>query len=264
MIELAFGESAAGALKAAQHRSLMVSEPHLVLVMTLYPEIGEIAPLEDSLDLRQTVLESLFADFPGVAAEIWQSNLATFARLQAACSTSEPVRVWICAGNPMEICSLYFLCDWLKDSPCPLSVVQIPQPIEREDHLVEVHGVGEIVPSEFASLLKYETPLDAVKRTLYTYLWALLSQENAPLRVVLNGSVISVPADFYDFSLRANFPDQEVRVAQVIGRTLNQTPGANDRWLYLRLQAMIQAGEIIEVSAPTNDSPYSGILQRKY
>jgi hypothetical protein len=263
MIDLAFGESAAGALKAAQHQGLITNQPHTVLALSLYAEIGKIAPLAASLELRQTALASLFADFPGVAEAIWQGNLATITHLETASVTAEPVRVWVRASNPMEVCGLYFLCHWLKDSPCLFSVVWVPEWIERQDRLVEVHGVGEIAPTELPALLKYETPLEPTQRSLYAELWEKLGRENAPLRVVLNGSVTSVPADFYDFALRAHLPAaEEVSVAQVIGRVLNQIAGANDRWLYLRLQSMIRSGALSEVAAPSADSPYSGRICR--
>lgn len=87
-------------------------------------------------------------------------------------------------------------------------------------------------------------------------------RDNAPLRAIINGNVIGVPIDFYDFALRANMPDGEFRVAQLIGKSLNQIAGVGDRWLFLRIQAMIQSGELIEVSATTDDHPYLGVIIR--
>lgn len=86
--------------------------------------------------------------------------------------------------------------------------------------------------------------------------------ENAPLRAVVNGSLIGVPKDFYDFALRANMPDGEFKVAQLIGKTLGQISGVGDRWLFLRIQAMLRSGELITVSAVTEDHPYSEVVKR--
>ncbi len=47
-------------------------------------------------------------------------------------------------------------------------------------------------------------------------------RENASLRAVINGSLIGVPNDFYDFALRSNIPDGEFKVAQLIGKTMSQ------------------------------------------
>lgn len=41
---------------------------------------------------------------------------------------------------------------------------------------------------------------------------------------------------------------------------LNQIPGVGDRWLFLRIQAMMKSGELIEVSAAISDHPYSGVV----
>ncbi len=39
-------------------------------------------------------------------------------------------------------------------------------------------------------------------------------------------------------------------------------PEVGDRWLFLRIQVMIQSGELIEVSAETDAYPYSGVVKR--
>ena len=57
-------------------------------------------------------------------------------------------------------------------------------------------------------------------------------------------------------------PDWEFLVAQLIGKTLSQISGVGDRWLFLRIKAMLQSGELIAVSAATVDHPYSGIVKR--
>lgn len=71
-----------------------------------------------------------------------------------------------------------------------------------------------------------------------------------------------MPEDFYDFALRANLPDGEFKVAELIGKTLCQISGVGDRWLFLRLAAMLQSGELIAVAEATEDHPYSGVLKR--
>jgi len=51
-------------------------------------------------------------------------------------------------------------------------------------------------------------------------------------------------------------------VAKLIGKTLNQISSVGDRWFFLRIQAMLQTGELISVSAATGDHPYSGVVKR--
>jgi hypothetical protein len=73
---------------------------------------------------------------------------------------------------------------------------------------------------------------------------------------------MSVPEDFYDFALRANVLEGEFKCAMLLGKTLIQVPGVGDRWLYLRILKMIEDGELIEISPPTDDWPYSAVLKR--
>ena len=64
------------------------------------------------------------------------------------------------------------------------------------------------------------------------------------------------------FALRANMPDGEFPLVRLIGKALNQMPGVGDRWLYLRVRAMVAAGELVEVAPPTGENPYSGVMKK--
>ena len=56
-------------------------------------------------------------------------------------------------------------------------------------------------------------------------------------------------------------PNGEFKVSQLIGKTLFQISCVGDRWLFLRIQAMLESGELIMVSAATANSPYSEIVK---
>ncbi|MEA5022589.1 hypothetical protein SDC9_23729 [bioreactor metagenome] len=60
--------------------------------------------------------------------------------------------------------------------------------------------------------------------------WLDLVRENAPLR--------------------AHMPEGEFRITWLIGSTLGQISGVVDRWLFLRVQKMLETGELIRVSGP--------------
>jgi len=195
-------------------------------------------------------------------AVIWETNVHTLTRLQEAKATLEPVRMWICASNPAELCGLFFVCRLMVDVQTPLSAVRVPEQIEKDNSIISYRSTGEIDPEAFCAYTEYEEPISELRRRAHANIWSDLVRENASLRAVINGSLIGVPKDFYDFALRANMPDREFKVAHLIGKTLSQISGVGDRWLFLRIKAMLQSGELIAVSAATEDHPHSGVVKR--
>jgi hypothetical protein len=293
MIELAFGESSGGALKLAKtmkHAESMFGPvcvtggaekerldamkprkwpgmpmeggPEDVEALTLALDIGDISDMDTGMIARKKVLDDLFADFPGVSDGIWNTDQHALMRVREAKSTMEPIRMWVCTGDPVEMCGMYFIRHLMADAQTPLSVVRVPQQIEKGDSIVFYRSTGEIAADELGAFARHEEPIGKMLRGAYSAIWNDLALENAPLRAIVNGIVVGVPDDFYDFSLRANMPDGEFRVVLLIGKTLNRLPGVSDRWLFLRTQAMINSGELIEVSAAAGEYPYSGIIKR--
>ena len=190
-----------------------------------------------------------------------ETNQHALTRLQEAKVSLEPVRMWICVNDPAELCGFCFVCSLLVDDRIPLSVVRIPAHIEKENCIISYRNTGEVNPQELGAFIKYEEPISELQRRVNADIWSGLVRENAPLRAVVNGNLMSVPKEFYDFALRANMKDGEFMVAQLIGKTFCQMPGVSDRWLYLRIQAMLQSGELTTVSAATGDHPYSGVVK---
>jgi hypothetical protein len=293
MIELAFGEGAAGALKYAKsmkHGEIVTGSTAIigddspkwrlenavqfwtgetmdgnagdVAALTLALDIGDISGMQNDIGTRKKTLDMLFGDFPGVTDEIWETDQHALSRLHEAEATCEPVRIWLSSSDPAELCGLYFVCKLMEKNKTPLFVVSVPIQTEQGDCVVLYRSTGEIPADQLGAFVKNEEQVSLPQRRMYAGLWDELVRENAPLRAVVNGQLMGVPADFYDFALRNNFPNGEFNVASLIGKALNRMPGVGDRWLYLRTQAMVQTGELIEVEPPKGDHPYSGILKK--
>jgi hypothetical protein len=150
----------------------------------------------------------------------------------------------------------------MEKSDTPLFVIRVPAQIEQEDCVVSYRSTGEIPAEQFGSFVKKEEQVSLPQRRMYASLWGELVRENAPLRAVVNGQLMGVPEAFYDFVLRNNLPGGDFKVASLIGKALSRMPGVSDRWLYLRTQAMVQVGELLEVAPPTDNHPYSGIMKK--
>lgn len=289
MIELTFGRSTAVALKIAKSiengtliRSTERNRPGVlenylrpayyiggsskeVEALELELDMGDISGMDADIAARKKALVELYAAFPRSFDKRWESVMQTIRRLQEAKKTLEPIRMWICNSDPAEVCGLYFVCHMLVDAEMPISVIRIPSEIEKEDCIVSYGSTGEMGSEDLGSFTKYEEEISQLKRSVYAHVWSDLVRENAPLRAIVNGSVISVPADFYDFALRANIREVEpIKIGRLIGEALGKAPGAGDEWLFSRIQKMIQSGELIEVSKAEEGEAYSAIVKRNY
>lgn len=295
MIELAFNESLGGSLKfaksmkpgqllngpvaifggtkkeqrEARRRRYWAGAPmegssRDVEALTLALDIGDISDcrIECDLQSRIRVLSDLYGDFPGVPDQIWLTNKHALTRVLEAGSALEPIRIWVSPHSPAELCGLYYACRLTLNSPTPLYVVCAPSETEKGDCVVSYRSSGEMPPEELGDLAASEQPLSLTMRSYFAGLWDDLVRENAPLRAIVNGVVMGVPVEFYDFALRANLPEGEFHVARLIGNTLIHMPGVSDRWLFLRIQSMLRSGELTEVAPSTDDHPYSAIIRR--
>ena len=201
---------------------------------------------------------------PGAADALRLANEKTVRRLTGARESGEPVRAWVFPYDAYDLCGLYFLCDFFRSAKTPLFLVELPTCEARDDNAwTEYRGAGDVPPERLGNALKNARPLSAVERTAYAMRWRELLAENAPLRASVNGRVMSVPADFYDFAIRRNLPEGKFVLAHVIGKTLADLPCVGDRPLYLRLKAMEARGEITLVTpAEKDDTPYAAVYRK--
>lgn len=97
--------------------------------------------------------------------------------------------------------------------------------------------------------------------------WVQLQNENAPLRVMLNGKLQSVSEDIYDSFILREIEEQpeQFRMALVIGKVLGKYQlGISDVWISKRIDNMIENGilEIIQDS-PKGEANYRRILRKR-
>lgn len=180
-------------------------------------------------------------------------------------ANGEEVRIWIADWDPGDLCGLYYVCDLLRNAELPVSLVRVPREKVRSDGTMTTYrGLGEVLPEELGELAVGAVTLTDVQRRAYANRWRELVSENAPLRAVVNGQLMSVEEDHYDFALRAALPEgtNPVRAASLIGGALSRLPGVGDVWLYCRILAMLAAGELQEVTPADPDRPYSAMIAR--
>ena len=172
----------------------------------------------------------------------------------------EAVRLWY-SDQPDERCGLSWLCWELqrRGIQAPVQLVGLPPLEQRPDGtLIRYSGWGEVEPGRFGAYLSFQREAGPTLRSALAREWEQLRRENGPLRAVVNGRLCTVPADFYDSFLRRELAAQpeEFHQGQVIGAILGRDlPGISDCWLALRMEVMLQSGELEAVTAAPEDGP---------
>ena len=113
----------------------------------------------------------------------------------------------------------------------------------RRAQLVVYRSVGELEP-EAASVFysRRRRVQDCEAKLLYSR-WGQLVRENAPLRVMKDGKLVSAPADYYDETILANTPEEETCAAKVVGLSIPEC-NINDCLIFERIRALAAAGKL--------------------
>ena len=278
MVEVLFGESEAGAMKAAKNTVITVKvdgptavwtagkkkspkrencgwiegTAREVICLGFLLDIGDIR--EDiSSEYRKHLIYSMYAQEQWgkdeeIDAELMQlcdHYCTEMERLKAYLADGEAIRVWY-SNAPYSKCGFYHLCACLQKYRNEISVVKLPEYRIRSDNsIVSYNNWGEVAAEEFAGFLSYEKKLSGEEIQKYAILWSILQEDNSPLRAVVNGKLIGAAEDFYDFLIWKRITGEPIKEARLIGDILgNHQLGVGDWWYAKRIDHFIQTGKI--------------------
>lgn len=247
---------------------------------------------------REAALKKLMSAYPAEGREAAGTLLAAARKnldTLRARAKLEPVRVWT-SQNPDERCGLSWLAAQLEplgqDGPQVTAVelpeflrvdwapVALPDPADRPDDrpvlvpepeqpgsvLVSCTGWGDVEPHQFGRLAALGRKLPAGEVKALAAQWRRLQKENAPLRAVLNGRLMSAEESLYDPCILREIAAQgaQFQQAAVVGRVLGRYQlGIGDAWVALRMEEFIQNGLLEPVTSPAPGEPvYHRILRR--
>ena len=242
----------AEAEERARNALPLAGEPRKVLGLSFSLSMGDIrAPMEGDCPRRALIRRWLTADPWGeleeaerAAEEFWQGSLRDLAELSALAG-KEKVRFWVDSG-PDSLCGLFAAAGILAEAGGEASAVLLPLWEERPDGAVVTwRGWGDVCPEELGKLSREERPLSTALLRAMSQRWRQLREENAPLRAVVNGNLVSAPEDFYDpFLLREAARRGETAVGALLGGALRDLPGVGDFLLAQRVRALLAAGRL--------------------
>jgi hypothetical protein len=239
-----------------------------VLGLSFYLDIGDISiPVTDVS--RKAMLEDMLFinrrdDMPDASEamnQYWQNSARDLDELIKRAKSGDMIRIWY-SQAPYSLCGFYHTVHLLKDYHCPVSAVPLPCYMQIGTHKISSKiSWGEVTPGAFAHYLHLETEITPTVRQAMAEEWQALMDENAPLRVVINGRLHSADADFYDNFIRREIPKDSFRVAQLIGRVLAKNQfGIADGFIAQRIQQMIESGELKVISS--NSAFYATVLSK--
>lgn len=231
MVEVLFAESEAASMKAEKKKSLkrepaerVEETPEEVICLGFLLDIGDIRENVDSA-YRKTLIYDLYTQ------EAWGKDLEVDAelrnladvyvremqRLKNYLEEGETIRIWY-SDAPYSVCGFYHVCSILSEYDNPVRVVKIPEYIVRGNEIISYRNWGEVAAEEFAGFLPYERELSREEVRMYRSLWMELQEENTPLRAIINGKIMSVGENFYDFLIWKELTKKPIKEARLICR----------------------------------------------
>ena len=134
----------------------------------------------------------------------------------------------------------------MKDYTADVYAVRVPERIrDKEDgkyHLA--YETGYMDPDLVGRIVETGVKLSSEEIALYAEEWERLKQENALLRTVIGGKIVSVPLDFYDPLIYQYVPKEPATEKSVYTDAIINMPYVDLSWIISRIHKMIDSGYI--------------------
>ena len=269
MIDIVFSNSARGSLMQGKNRRRSPDRRD-IYAFELALGVGDIS--EDIPgSKRQAVLEGLvmvaLPQEKPLAARCVAEARENLDEILTRSAQGEELRIWT-SDCPDDRCGLVWLLgqlDALKERG-RVWLVKLPDWVARGDHtLVRYRGWGEVEPEAWETLADNQQEVPSILFRACRQEWKALQQENAPLRAVVNGTLMGVPETFYDHVLQWALDRQpeEFSVGHLLAEALSRQLGIGDGWFALRAEKLIREGTLTVVKeAPPGDILYRRIVRK--
>lgn len=251
MVDVLFGESEAGSMKIEKNTQNL-GDPDKVICLGFMMDVGDIKASVDSQYRKDLIYSMYVQDQWGRDEELnkeCQKLGSVYCneldRLREFLEKGEPIRIWY-SNAPYSICGYYHLCSLLQNYKNEIFVVKLPEYEMRPDHtIVSYSHWGEMEAEVLVQHLPYQKKLYKMELKMYAWNWSDLQEDNSPLRAVINGKVLGVPEDFYDFLIWKRITKKPEKEARIIGDILGNNPiGVGDWWYARRIDRMIGQGKV--------------------
>ncbi|MBR1149716.1 DUF3658 domain-containing protein [Bradyrhizobium sp. JYMT SZCCT0428] len=112
-------------------------------------------------------------------------------------------------------------------------------------------------------LWELAAPLPTNRREQYLDVWRQLISENAPLRVIENGMLVSAEASYFDSQLMELATDDWQRVSRIIGMAMaselnDEIVSIDFEWMKQRLMLLVERGQLEILEKRSRDEMHLG------
>ena len=235
--------------------------------------VGDISENQPGIKRKQT-LEQLYSVYPNgegrqAAEEILKRANEDLKAIRERVAAGEALRIWY-SNHPDEMCGLYWFMGQLDQWSVhdgQVSIAKLPEwEDDKKGNILRKNSWGEVAPEEWHRYLALQKPALPVFIQSCASHWQELQAENALLRAMLNGQLVSTSEKLYDdFILREIAAEgEEFQEAMIVGRVLGKYQlGIGDSWVAFRIEEMINAGKLEAVTAGAKDMPiYHRVLKK--
>ncbi|MGJ5179931.1 DUF3658 domain-containing protein [Bradyrhizobium oligotrophicum] len=243
ILHVVFNMSAAATLRAAlQH----AGRDDRVIGLADSLSFGPIDPPDPALQtawVDQELEVSGWDEVGGQATSFWDEALSrTHGRV-----------AWLTRRSTQEYAGFLELLWRLGDAP--VEIVDLADAVARAGdpgapNLHRVFSLGELKPSIVSDnqLWSFGQHLTSDMRAACREQWAHLKAENAPLRILRDGALVSAPMTYFDPVLLSCATAEWTKTARIIGEALCEswTEGMQigDIELFARVRALVAAGRL--------------------
>lgn len=257
MIDIVFSEADAEVLKGSMTKSCFANNENFnyyyrericgkkeqVLSIEGYFDIGVIDTF-DSENRKKVFYEmkGLYESDSEVEAK-WQRYLDNVQQLIQYAENKETFRICY-SHTPDCLCGFYFVCNILHKYKCNISKMEIPEMLTRSDRrLIVFNNIHELDPGLLYNFLPYERKLNQMEIGYYASCWEGLIEDPSCLRAVINGTVLGVSIDFYDFMIRKVMPYEKTKLESLLGKILFELP-VHEAWIRNRIKHFIDTKQL--------------------
>ena len=179
-------------------------------------------------------------------------------KLKIYLEAGESIRIWY-SDAPYSRCGLYHLCNILNCYENEIYLVKLPEYVVHGKTICFYKNWGEVAAEEFAGFLSGERIVSKEELRMYSSLWNELVEDNSPLRAIVNGKMIGVPEDFYDFMILNRITTKPIKECRLIGDIIGHNQASIGDWWYAkRIQHFIEEG-LIKVLEDA-EKPYARLI----
>ncbi len=246
-VNLVFGDSTWGTLLQARSDYEALESSFVISLAASDMHIGRINEPEES-DYRKIVPWRLSHpdDYDVTNAElIGKGERSGWKGFIQCKEQGNSFRIWY-SENPKELCGFYYLCSLLKNYTGDVYAVRVPERIrfQEDGEYRFAYETANLDSDLLGRIVETGVKLSSEEIGLYAEEWERLKQENALLRTVIAGKIVSVPLDFYDPLIFWFVPEEPATEESVFTDAIINMPYVEESWIITRIQKMIDDGQI--------------------